>query len=86
MAIFGMGGRVQDLLAECVQLQKETGVTIRVAAICDDHAEESYDFYINNRLPQELRAEYARLFEQNASIPIQKKASSPFYMTITRRR
>jgi hypothetical protein len=34
VAIFGFGGRAQDVLAECVQLEQETGKTIRVVAIC----------------------------------------------------
>lgn len=69
IAIFGFGGRAQDVLTECVQLQQETGKTIRVVAICDDHAKESYDFYIKNRLPVELKADYARIFESKRTYP-----------------
>lgn len=63
VAIFGFGGRAQDVLKECVQLQEETGKRIRVVAICDDHSQESYDFYVKNRLPVELTTEYAHIFE-----------------------
>ena len=31
VAIFGFGGRVQDVLAECVQLKQETGKTMRLS-------------------------------------------------------
>ena len=69
VAIFGLGGRAQDVLVECIQLQKETGKTVRVVAICDDHAKESYDFYVKNGLPAELTADYARVFESENLYP-----------------
>jgi hypothetical protein len=34
-----------------------------------DHAEESYDFYIKNRLPTELATNYARVFESKSTYP-----------------
>lgn len=69
VAIFGFGGRAQDVLAECVQLQQETGRTMHVVAICDDHAKESYDFYVKNRLPAELSAHYAHIFQSTNVYP-----------------
>ena len=63
IAIFGLGGRAQDVLAECIQLQKETGKTIHVVAVCDNSAKESYDFYVKNRIPNELFNDYAKAFE-----------------------
>lgn len=69
VAIFGLGGRAQEVLVECVRLEQETGKSIRVVAICDDHAKESYDFYVKNRLPRELTAPYARVFESENIYP-----------------
>jgi predicted dehydrogenase len=73
VAVFGLGGRAQDVLVECVKLKQETGKTIRVVAVCDDHAAPSYDFYINNRLSQELLNDYAHVFESTAMYPDSKE-------------
>ncbi len=69
VAVFGLGGRVQDVLTECVQLKEETGKSIQVVAICDNCAEESYQFFIKNRLPQQLLADYAHMFDKKVVYP-----------------
>ncbi len=76
VAIFGFGGRAQDILTECLQLHKETGVSIYVDAICDDHVTESFDFYIKNRLPKELTSEYSQIFESKQIYPDTKEGVS----------
>ena len=69
VAVFGLGGRAQGVLTECLKLEEETGKTIRVVAICDDHAQESYDFFVKNSIPAELSTKYAQLFKSQRIYP-----------------
>ncbi|MCI5051622.1 MAG: Gfo/Idh/MocA family oxidoreductase [Simkaniaceae bacterium] len=50
VAIFGLGGRAQDVLVECLKIRETTQKDVRVVAVCDNKAKDSYNFYINNRL------------------------------------
>lgn len=44
IVIIGLGSRSQDVLLECFRFNKN----IRVVAACDDHAQESHQFYLEN--------------------------------------
>lgn len=68
-AVFGLGGRVQILLMECIKLKEQTGKTLHIAAVCDNHGKESYDFFIKNKLPPEFLDEYTRLFQGTTFYP-----------------
>ncbi|MCH9621710.1 MAG: hypothetical protein S4CHLAM20_11360 [Chlamydiia bacterium] len=67
VAIFGFGGRVQDVLAECAMLRKETGKELNIVAICDNHIEESFDMFIKNSLSKEISEEYFEMFKGKVS-------------------
>jgi predicted dehydrogenase len=43
IAILGLGGQSQCILHECIKLNQH----MRVVAVCDDHAHDSLDFFVN---------------------------------------
>lgn len=69
IAILGLGGRAQDLLSECVNLKDVEKKSIRVVAVCDEHAQDSLDFFMGNCLAQDLLGDYQRMFEQAEIYP-----------------
>ncbi|MDE3045563.1 MAG: Gfo/Idh/MocA family oxidoreductase [Verrucomicrobiota bacterium] len=65
VAVLGLGGRVQLLLAECLKLKEATQREIRVVAVCDDFGQKCLNDFIA-RLEREgspWLADYQQMFQ-----------------------
>ena len=52
VAVLGLGGRSQAILLECLKLKDQVHKKIRVVAVCDNHGQDSLNFFID-RLSEE---------------------------------
>ncbi len=69
IAVLGLGGRSQFMLLECLQCRQN----IRVVAVCDDHGNESLNWFARNTLQRRatpsLVQAYAKIFERASLYP-----------------
>jgi len=62
VAVLGLGGRVQGLLLNCLNLKLETGKQIHVAAVADPNELASL-YFVLNHLESPLKDEYLEIFD-----------------------
>ncbi len=72
VAVLGLGGRAQIILAECLRLEAIANKKLRVVAICDNHADESFAKYaavLEWTTDSSFLDKYRRIFETSVIYP-----------------
>ena len=63
VSVLGLGSRIQGLLLNCLQLEKETGKTLKVVAVCDNYGQESFESFVKRFQGYAFAEKYRRIFE-----------------------